>query len=233
MKKRSQNNTNKKPNRSAKSEYPSWSKDLYISKDLWSERPYFRIKDLSPYKLVIAKKGSNPGSVGFLRDSKGNNTSINILQDPESDYRKNNLVYGEMSYLKKSNWQYTPKEIENFAKKGILYSPLESGQKHAKYLQLKQENDDARKAHREKNMNEINAKTKKYGDKFNKSKYLSGKKYERQIENTKSQISDTRHLAKPPGRRISASGKIYYERRSNRSDKYQERLQYIANKFSD
>jgi len=30
---------------------------------------------------------------------------------------------------------------------------------------------------------------------------------------------DKRHLALPPGKRISRNGKIYYEYRSNRSDK--------------
>ena len=40
-----------------------------------------------------------------------------------------------------------------------------------------------------------------------------------QVGRVKSVASDKKILAMPPGKRVSKKGKVYYERRANRSDK--------------
>ena len=161
---------------------------------------FYKLNSTKDFDFKIAKKGRNPGTVGFLVDPQGYLSDIRVLQNPNSKHSNANKYRSDTEMdLKEMSWRYTPKQLETLAKKGRLYTNLRSGSRKKEY-------DDNVFAEREK--------AKKNGN------------YDRQINTTKSKSSDDKRLAKAPGKRTSVNGKTYYERRSNRSDTLSERSSY-------
>lgn len=173
----------------------NYGSDVYES-GYFTGDPFFKISNTKDFEMVVSKKGPTPGRVGWLRDPNGYVSKIRILQNPNSKHSKKHIYSSDTEMdLKDMQWKYTPKQLETLAKKGRLYTDIRSGPRLKEYETYE-------RAEREKAKKDSN--------------------YNRQIKNTKSQSSDSKRLARPPGKRTSASGKTYYERRSNRSDTISE-----------
>ena len=180
-----------------------YGSDVYQSGS-FTGNPFFKISNTKDFEMIVSKKGPKPGRVGWLKDPEGYLSDIKILQNPNSKHSQQNKYRPDAEMdLKQMQWKYTPKQLERLAQKGRLYADIRSGPRLREYETFE-------RAEREK--------LKKNSD------------YDRQINNTKSKSSDSKRKAMPPGRRTSASGKRYYERRSNRSDTLSEIQAYAHRK---
>lgn len=181
----------------------------YDSKGKYHGKDYFT--DLFSHSTsfkVTSVSGYSPvlndkGKVRFLKDASGNKLGVDVLKNPKSKRKSRDFV--DMSTpLQNAQSKYTPKQIETLARKGHLYIPLKSGKRFDEFTKKKEESERKRK-----------------------------ESETRQISNTVSKLRDLSYYALPPGRRTSASGRVYYERRSNRSDTPNERLSFIQDKQKD